>query len=91
MYGRPCLGASATQAGFGVNDTVRATTWGEAVGGDSCSAPSRGTFNVWQRYNAANGWHYVTGGSVVSAHYGISGAPCWTASANSATGAFDVD
>jgi len=84
-------GASATQGGFGLNDTIRATAWGEAIGGTSCPAPSRGTFNVWQRYNAANGWHYVGGGSVKSAHYGISGAPCWAASTMSATGAFDVD
>lgn len=84
-------GASATQAGFGINDTIRARAWGEAVGGNECPAPSRGTFNIWKRYNASNGWHYVGGGSVTSAHNGLSGAPCWSASATSATGGFDVD
>lgn len=84
-------GASLDQAGFGLGDTTRAYAWGEATGGSSaCPAPSRGTFNVWQRYNTSNGWHYVTSNTVQRYYTGISG-PCWTASATSSTGAFNVD
>jgi hypothetical protein len=91
LYGH-INGASATQGGFGLNDATHATSLGEVIGTNtSCPAPSRGTFKVWQRYNASNGWHYVGGGSVKSSHYGIYDAPCWTASAVSATGGFDVD
>jgi hypothetical protein len=84
-------GASLNQGGFGLNDDVVATAQAEASGGTTCPSPSRGTFNVWERYNTNTGWHYIGNALLYRVHYGISGAPCWSPTTASSTGAFVVD
>lgn len=85
-------GASLDQGGFNLSYTTVARTWGEASGGSTCPAPSRGTFHIWKKYDTSGGWTYVTGSSRYRNHSGIPAAPCWaTISATNSSGGYDVD
>lgn len=86
-------GVTLTQSGFGLSDNVQGYAWGEATGGASCPSPSKGTFNIWERYDTSTGWHYVTSSTAFRHVDGtISGTPCWgTIAATSSDGGFYVD
>lgn len=86
-------GADLDQNGFGTSAATIGYAWAEATGiSSSCPSPSKGTFNIWKRYDTATGWHIVTNSSIHREHIGIPGAPCWpTVSGTNANGGFYVD
>jgi hypothetical protein len=85
-------GASRDASGFGLTQSTRGYTWGEATSGPTCPSPSKGTFALWQRYDSATGWAYVTSSTIYRNASGMTNSPCWaTVSSVSSTGGYYVD
>lgn len=85
-------GSYLSQSGFNAGDLIYSTAWGEATGdATTCPAtPHSAHFANWKKFQNASGWSYVSASIRYSNPRGISGVPCWAASALLSGGTFDV-
>jgi hypothetical protein len=84
-------GASLSQGGFGLSDTIYGLAWGEATGGSTCPSSISGSFVDWEKFDYSAGWTFVTGSDRYRFSSGMSGTPCWnTITSTGSKGDFDV-